>query len=61
MVNLLNPRAGEVVYDPTCGTGGMLPESQVGAEQVDEDQCRISIDAINAPAQGCALVDVNMR
>ena len=25
MVMLLAPQAGESVYDPACGTGGMLP------------------------------------
>lgn len=27
MVRLLNPQAGETVYDPACGTGGMLIEA----------------------------------
>ena len=27
MVNILDPREGESVYDPTCGTGGMLLEA----------------------------------
>lgn len=27
MVNILNPQAGESVYDPACGTGGMLLET----------------------------------
>lgn len=27
MVNLLDPREGESIYDPTCGTGGMLLEA----------------------------------
>lgn len=27
MVNMLDPRAGESIYDPTCGTGGMLLEA----------------------------------
>ncbi len=27
MVNLLDPHAGETVYDPACGTGGMLIEA----------------------------------
>lgn len=27
MVNLINPRFGEKVYDPTCGTGGFLIEA----------------------------------
>lgn len=26
LVNILNPREGETVYDPACGTGGMLIE-----------------------------------
>jgi type I restriction system adenine methylase HsdM len=26
MVNILDPREGETVYDPSCGTGGMLIE-----------------------------------
>jgi len=27
MVNILDPKAGESIYDPTCGTGGMLIEA----------------------------------
>ena len=27
MVNILNPKSGESVYDPACGTGGMLIEA----------------------------------
>ena len=27
MVNILDPQAGESVYDPACGTGGMLLET----------------------------------
>ena len=27
MVNLLDPREGESIYDPACGTGGMLLEA----------------------------------
>lgn len=27
MVNILDPKAGETVYDPACGTGGMLLET----------------------------------
>lgn len=29
MVNMLDPKAGETVYDPACGTGGMLLESLI--------------------------------
>ena len=28
MVNILDPKAGETVYDPACGTGGMLLEAR---------------------------------
>ena len=27
MVNILDPKEGETVYDPACGTGGMLIEA----------------------------------
>jgi len=27
MVNILDPKAGESIYDPACGTGGMLIEA----------------------------------
>ena len=27
MVNILDPQPGETVYDPACGTGGMLLET----------------------------------
>jgi type I restriction enzyme M protein len=27
MVNILNPKAGDSIYDPACGTGGMLLET----------------------------------
>jgi hypothetical protein len=27
MVNMLDPREGESIYDPACGTGGMLQDS----------------------------------
>src|SRR5512136_282725 len=27
MINILDPREGETIYDPACGTGGMLLEA----------------------------------
>jgi len=27
MVRILDPREGETIYDPACGTGGMLIEA----------------------------------
>lgn len=36
MVSLLEPKAGDTIYDPACGTGGMLIESikQIGNNQM---------------------------
>jgi 23S rRNA G2445 N2-methylase RlmL len=28
MVNILDPKEGESIYDPACGTGGMLLEAR---------------------------------
>lgn len=33
MINYLDPKAGETVYDPACGTGGMLIESMNHIEE----------------------------
>ena len=37
MVNVLDPKSGEVVYDPACGTGGMLLEAVHHVQERDED------------------------
>ena len=37
MVRLLRPRAGMKIYDPTCGSGGMLIMSREFVEQSGED------------------------
>ncbi|MCY3770149.1 MAG: class I SAM-dependent DNA methyltransferase [Gammaproteobacteria bacterium] len=37
MVNVLDPQAGEVVYDPACGTGGMLLETIHHVQERGED------------------------
>lgn len=37
MVNLLDPKAKEVVYDPACGTGGMLLETIHHVKERGED------------------------
>lgn len=38
MVELLDPRAGETVYDPACGTGGMLLETLHHIRQAGADE-----------------------
>ncbi|MCC6176113.1 MAG: SAM-dependent DNA methyltransferase [Chloroflexi bacterium] len=35
MVNILDPRPGETVYDPACGTGGMLLEAVQHVREAD--------------------------
>ncbi len=37
MVNILDPKAGETVYDPACGTGGMLLETVHHVREVGGD------------------------
>ena len=37
MVNVLDPKAGETVYDPACGTGGMLLETIHHVKERGED------------------------
>jgi len=37
MVNVLDPKTDEVVYDPACGTGGMLLETIHHVQERDED------------------------
>lgn len=43
MVRLLNPKYGENIYDPFCGTGGFLTESFKHISQ----QCRLSKEAFD--------------
>ena len=33
MVNILNPKPGETIYDPACGTGGMLLETALHVKE----------------------------
>lgn len=35
MVNILDPREGETIYDPACGTGGMLLEAVQHVREAD--------------------------
>ena len=37
MVNVLDPKAGETIYDPACGTGGMLLETIHHVKERGED------------------------
>ena len=37
MVNMLDPKEGESIYDPACGTGGMLLEASIMLRANDGD------------------------
>ncbi|WP_370931031.1 N-6 DNA methylase [Bartonella sp. DGB1] len=43
MVNILDPKSGEVVYDPACGTGGMLLETIHHVKECGGDARRLTL------------------
>lgn len=43
MVNILDPQAGESVYDPACGTGGMLLETIHHVREAGDDPRQLTI------------------
>ena len=43
MVNVLDPKADEIVYDPACGTGGMLLETFHHVQERGEDTRRLKL------------------
>ncbi|MCX6692965.1 MAG: methyltransferase domain-containing protein [Methanomicrobiales archaeon] len=60
MVNLTQVRAGEVLYDPFCGTGGILIEAaMVGATTLGSDfePMMVTGSRKNAPEGGFFLAD----
>lgn len=43
MVRIIKPKSGMTVYDPTCGSGGMLIQSKQYVEELGEDSRRLVI------------------
>lgn len=43
LVNIIEPRAGMTVYDPTCGSGGMLIQSRQYVEEQGENPARLAV------------------
>lgn len=43
MVKILNPDEGDEIYDPACGSGGMLVEAYYHLRQEDKDPRRLSL------------------
>lgn len=43
MIRLIKPQAGMFVYDPTCGSGGMLIQSKQYLEETGQDATNIAL------------------
>src|SRR3954451_255044 len=63
MVQLLDPREGESVYDPTCGSGGMLVESvnQVRAHEQDPRTLRLYGQEVQATTAAIARMNLYLH
>lgn len=63
MVQLLDPKEGESIYDPTCGSGGMLVESvnQVRAHGQDPRTLRLYGQEVNATTAAIARMNLYLH
>jgi type I restriction enzyme M protein len=63
MVQLLDPQEGETVYDPTCGSGGMLVESvnQVRAHGQDPRTLRLYGQEVQATTAAIARMNLYLH
>lgn len=60
MVRMLKPRAGQSVYDPTCGSGGMLIISREYVEQSGGDPSNLRLCGQVNDASAWSLCKLNM-
>jgi len=60
MVRLIKPRAGMYVYDPTCGSGGMLIQSKQHLEETGQDASNIALYGQDSNATTWAICKMNM-
>jgi type I restriction enzyme M protein len=60
MVRLLRPRAGMKIYDPTCGSGGMLIMSREFVEQSGEDPRNLRLCGQDNGHSAWAICKLNM-
>ncbi|NCC60899.1 MAG: SAM-dependent DNA methyltransferase [Verrucomicrobiae bacterium] len=63
MVNILDPQAGETVYDPACGTGGMLLETvhHVKADGGDPRLLRLKGQEKNLTTEAIARMNLYLH
>lgn len=60
LVNIIQPHAGMTVYDPTCGSGGMLIQSKQYLEDQGEDARNISLYGQDSSGTTWAICKMNM-
>lgn len=60
MVKLLKPQQGMEVYDPTCGSGGMLIQSKQYIEEIGQDGTNLQLFGQENSATVWAICKINM-
>jgi len=60
MVQLLDPQAGESIYDPTCGSGGMLVESVNQVRSHGQDPRTLRLYGQEVQATTAAIARMNL-
>ncbi len=60
MVRILKPQAGMEVYDPTCGSGGMLIHSKQYVEEIGQDSSNLALCGQENSATVWAICKINM-
>lgn len=60
LVTLLKPKAGMEIYDPTCGSGGMLIQSVQYVEEQGEDFRNLALYGQEASGTTWAICKMNM-
>lgn len=60
MVRLVNPQAGQRVYDPCCGSGGMLIYSRLHLEETGQDPTNLALHGQDASGQAWVICKMNL-
>ncbi len=60
LVTLLKPEAGMEIYDPTCGSGGMLIQSVQYVEEQGQDFHNLSLNGQDSSGTTWAICKMNM-
>jgi type I restriction enzyme M protein len=60
MVRLIKPQAGMFVYDPTCGSGGMLIQSKQYLDETGQDATNIALYGQDSNPTTWAICKMNM-